>query len=77
MYGFDGDDSLSSGSGDDYLDGGTGDDVLYGDDGQDLMFGGAGAYTFMFESASAFNDVDQIMDFSSRRRIESAGERRR
>jgi Ca2+-binding RTX toxin-like protein len=58
-------DTISGEAGDDLLHGGEGDDVLYGGDALDTLFGGAGADTFAFESASAFNDVDQIMDFST------------
>ena len=38
-------------------------DVLYGQDGLDTLFGGAGADDFIFEAASAFNNVDVIKDF--------------
>ncbi len=57
-------DTLYGGSGNDLLHGGDGDDVLNGEDGLDTLYGGAGADSFMFETASAFNDVDEIMDFS-------------
>ena len=39
------------------------DDVLYGGDGFDQLFGGDGRDVFVFESSSAFNDVDQINGF--------------
>lgn len=39
------------------------DDVLYGGDGFDQMFGGEGRDVFVFEAASAFNDVDEINGF--------------
>ncbi len=48
----------------DALYGGEGNDLLYGQDGLDVLFGEAGADTFVFESASAFNDIDIIEDFS-------------
>jgi Ca2+-binding RTX toxin-like protein len=35
-----------------------------GGDGQDQLFGGLGSDTFIFEALTAFNDVDQIHDFS-------------
>lgn len=54
MYGHDGDDQLYGGSGDDILYGGEGTDDLYGDSGGD---------TFVFETASAFSDVDNVYDF--------------
>ncbi len=40
------------------------DDVLYGGDGLDVFFGGEGRDTYVFETASAFNDVDRINFFS-------------
>ncbi len=43
---------------------GTIDDVLYGADGFDQLFGGDGRDSFVFEADSAFNDVDQINNFS-------------
>ena len=43
---------------------GSVDDVLYGGDGFDQLYGGDGRDVFVFESASAFNDVDQINNFS-------------
>jgi Ca2+-binding RTX toxin-like protein len=39
------------------------DDVLYGGDGFDQMFAGDGRDVFVFEAASAFNDVDEINGF--------------
>ncbi len=41
----------------------NGDDILNGGDGLDILFGGDGADTFLFESISAFNDIDEIRDF--------------
>lgn len=58
-----GDDILSGGDGRDYLLGGSGDDVLYGQDGLDILLGGSGSDTFVFEAASAFENVDVIKDF--------------
>jgi Ca2+-binding RTX toxin-like protein len=40
------------------------DDVLYGGDGLDHLYGGEGRDVFVFESDSAFNDVDEIHNFS-------------
>ena len=42
---------------------GTIDDTLYGGDGFDQLYGGEGRDVFVFESASAFNDVDEINGF--------------
>jgi len=58
-------DSLSGGDGADLLHGGVGDDTLYGEDGLDTLIGGAGADSFVFETASAFNNVDVVKDFST------------
>ncbi|AGH97678.1 Alkaline phosphatase [Micavibrio aeruginosavorus EPB] len=55
---------LKGGSGNDVLSGLGGNDQLYGEDGLDTLLGGSGADTFVFESASAFNNVDIIGDFS-------------
>lgn len=41
------------------------DDVLYGGDGFDQLFGGEGRDVFVFEAASAFNDIDEINNFSA------------
>lgn len=49
--------------GDDILYGNDGDDILYGGSGSDILSGGNGADTFVFESASAFSNVDTITDF--------------
>ncbi len=39
------------------------DDTLYGGDGLDEFFAGVGRDSFVFESASAFNDIDEINGF--------------
>ncbi|MBL4589987.1 MAG: type I secretion C-terminal target domain-containing protein, partial [Alphaproteobacteria bacterium] len=46
-----------------YADGNNGNDSLSGGDGLDTLYGGDGADTFIFEAASAYNDIDQIVDF--------------
>ena len=51
--------------GSDYLTGSGGDDTLYGGDGQDFMTGGTGANTFIFEAATAFNNVDYVTSFNA------------
>ena len=63
LYGKNGNDILIGGTGNDYLRGGNNDDILYGGDGLDQLLGDAGADTFVFENASAFNDVDLLRDF--------------
>ena len=65
MHGGAGNDTLEGEDGDDLLYGGDGDDTLYGGAGLDTMHGGAGADTFVFETASAFSNVDVIRDFST------------
>ncbi|MCB1530508.1 MAG: type I secretion C-terminal target domain-containing protein [Alphaproteobacteria bacterium] len=65
IHGGAGVDMVNGGSGNDLLHGGVGDDVLYGNDGLDILFGGGDADTFVFEAASAYNDVDVISDFST------------
>ena len=44
---------------------GGGDDILYGQDGYDELWGETGADTFVFEAASAYNDIDVVKDFST------------
>ena len=58
-------DTIHGDDGNDLLHGGEGDDTLYGDDGLDTLYGGGGADTFVFEAASAFNDIDVVKDFST------------
>lgn len=58
------DNVLQGGAGNDTITAGAGNDTLYGNDGFDQLFGGAGADTFVFESSSAFNDIDEIADFN-------------
>jgi len=65
LRGYDGNDTLKGGDGSDQLRGYDNDDILYGEDGRDDLWGGAGADQFIFESISAFNDVDRIKDFDA------------
>lgn len=64
IHGGSGSDVIYGGAGSDLLHGGIGNDTLYGQDGLDTLFGSAGADTFVFQSASAFNNIDVIKDFS-------------
>ncbi len=64
IHGGAGNDTTTGGAGNDLLHGGEGDDTLYGGDGLDTLYGGAGADVFVFEAASAYNNVDVIRDFS-------------
>ncbi|MEZ5918806.1 MAG: M10 family metallopeptidase C-terminal domain-containing protein, partial [Alphaproteobacteria bacterium] len=59
-----GNDTINGGGGNDILKGESGEDVLAGGDGQDTLYGGADADMFLFESGSAFNNIDTIGDFS-------------
>ena len=54
---------MKGGSGTDQLWGGDGDDIIYGQDGLDTMCGGSGADKFVFEGASATNNIDVVKDF--------------
>ena len=63
VHGGVGNDDISGDGGNDLLHGGDGDDILKGGDGLDTLYGGAGEDTFVFQSASAFNNVDVIKDF--------------
>lgn len=58
------DDTLHGGNTNDFLSGDKGNDAIAGGLGVDQLIGGKGADTFVFESASAFHDVDAIRDFS-------------
>ena len=55
---------LEGRNGNDVIDGAAGNDLLYGGAGTDTLTGGADADTFVFESATAFNGVDTITDFT-------------
>ncbi len=61
LYGNTGNDSLNGGVGDDTLAGKAGADQLTGGAGRDVLTGGTGADTFIFESGSG---RDYIQDFS-------------
>lgn len=63
VHGGAGDDIVKGGSGADIVHGGTGDDTVYGGDGLDTLYGGSGEDIFVFESASAFNNIDVIKDY--------------
>jgi Ca2+-binding RTX toxin-like protein len=65
IHGMAGNDTLYGNDGADMIHGGTGDDVLYGGDGLDFLWGGAGQDSFMFEDGTAFNNVDEVRDFST------------
>lgn len=60
-----GNDVVHGGAGNDLLNGLNGDDTLYGQDGLDSLYGGDGNDAFVFEAASAYNDVDVINDFDA------------
>jgi Ca2+-binding RTX toxin-like protein len=64
LNGNDGNDFLYGGIGNDILNGGNNNDILYGGDGLDTLSGGTGSDTFVFEAASAFNNIDVIQDFN-------------
>jgi Ca2+-binding RTX toxin-like protein len=64
LRGSGGNDTLYGGDGDDILKGNSGDDILFGGNGFDILWGHSGADTFVFEAASAYNERDNINDFS-------------
>lgn len=57
--------TVTNANGADTLYGGDGDDILFGGDGLDTLYGEAGADTFVFESDSAFSNVDVINGFNT------------
>jgi Ca2+-binding RTX toxin-like protein len=59
-----GDDILDGGSGDDLIFGQEGNDEMQGGAGDDILTGGSGADIFVY-SASTFEGVDRITDFSA------------
>lgn len=59
------DNVINGNSGNNVLNGGNGNDTLSGGGGTDTLTGGSGADTFVFEAASAFNNVDTISDFNA------------
>jgi Ca2+-binding RTX toxin-like protein len=63
VHGGAGNDIVKGGSGVDIVHGGVGDDTIYGGDGLDTLYGGSGEDIFVFEAASAFNNIDVIKDF--------------
>lgn len=56
---------LIGNSGNNTLSGGAGADMISGGDGLDTLTGGTGADTFVFEAASAYNNIDIITDFTT------------
>ncbi|MBN8913082.1 MAG: type I secretion C-terminal target domain-containing protein, partial [Rhizobiales bacterium] len=60
-----GDDTLYGGDGADTLYGGASNDNLEGGAGADTLYGESGADTFLFMSATAFDAVDTVKDFST------------
>ncbi len=65
LYGANDLDTLFGGLGNDTLYGEAGNDRLYGDAGANKLYGGAGSDIFVFMKASAFDTVDQAMDFKT------------
>jgi len=57
-------DVLRGNGGNDSLWAYAGDDTLAGGDGADVLHGGSGADTFVFDHATAYNNVDVVADFS-------------
>ena len=58
-----GNNSLSTGFGIDTVEGGAGDDVINGGGNADVLTGGLGLDAFVFDTAFAVDNVDQITDF--------------
>ncbi len=56
-----GDDELLGGAGDDTIEGGEGSDVITGGAGNDVLEGGEGADTFVFDSESGHDIVNDIL----------------
>jgi len=68
VFGYAGDDVISTGAGDDVVDGGTGADTITGGTGQDTLTGGAGKDIFKFALGSSETTTakpDTITDFST------------
>ena len=57
-----GDDELLGGAGDDTIEGGEGSDVITGGAGNDVLEGGEGADTFVFDSESGHDIVNDILE---------------
>ena len=58
------DDTIVGGSGSNFYKGEAGDDQLTGGSNVDQLFGGSGADRFIFDTATAFANVDKVEDFS-------------
>lgn len=65
IVGGSGNDVIEGGVGNDTLNGGDGNDVLYGEGGLDTLTGGLGADIFVFQSASAYSNIDTVSDFDT------------
>lgn len=65
LEGGEGNDGVFGDEEDDTLYGGDGNDLLYGQAGLDVLYGQADADRFVFQSASAFDPLDWVMDFSA------------
>jgi Ca2+-binding RTX toxin-like protein len=47
------------------IKGGSGNDAISGGDGLDTLYGEGGADTFLWEAATAYNNIDVVKDFTS------------
>jgi len=65
VFGSHNDDVIRGSSDGELLNGFGGDDVLIGGDGKDTLKGASGADTYIFESVTAFNDVDNVRGFKT------------
>lgn len=65
VYGGNDNDTLNGDASANVVHGYFGDDTLYGDSGADTLIGGLGADTFVFKAATAYADLDELLDFST------------